>query len=807
MANKKIKGITIEIGADTTQLGKALEDSEKKTKRVTQELREVEKALKLNPDSVELLTQKQQLLAEAVQAAKDKVNTLADAQEQIRQKFQSGEIDEGQYRAFQREVSNAEAELKQYEEQASAAASATQTLGTDAAQAGNDMGSAGEKVEQFGDKVASVGAKMSVVSAGIAVAAKKSYDAWAETDEGYDTIITKTGATGDALADLQFAADNIFSSMPVEMSDVGTAIGEVNTRFGSTGDELETLSSQFLKFASINGTDVNSSIDNVSSAIRAFGMETGDAAGLLDVLTTVGQQTGIDMATLEGTLSSNAATFKEMGLSASESAQLLGQFEINGVETSTALAALKKAQQNAAKDGKSLSSVLGESIEKIKNSKDETEALQTATELFGKKGAAEMSQAIREGRFSLDDLTASMEDFEGATSNTFDATLDAPDQLKTTFNQLKLSMSDLTSTAMQALQPAFEKIRDVVSKVTEWFKNLTDSQKETILKITAIVAAIGPVLVVVGKTIALIGQVIQIINSVKTAITVLNAVMAANPITIVIAAVAALIAILVVLYNKSEDFRNLVDSIWGFIKGVFNEAIQRTESTIETVVNAFRTGWDMIKVIWSAVGAFFSEVWENIKKAFANVGSWFKDKFTEAYENVKAVFSGIADFFSGIWDRIRDSFGEVGTKIGDAFSGAFKSVINTVFEWVEEKINAVFDAINGAIDFINEIPGVNISQISRIELPRLAKGGSFSSGSAVVAEAGPELLSIINGRAVVTPLSPEAKNTAVSGGGSNSTVITNYVTAQVSGGYDVYRLAEDLANAEKIIYNGKGIRK
>lgn len=807
MPNKKIAGITVEIGADTTKLGKALSDTEKKSKGITQELREVEKALKLNPDSVELLTQKQQLLADAVQAAKDKIKTLSDAQESVKQQFQNGEIDEGQYRAFQREVSNAEAELKKYEEQAAEAAGASGRLGSETAQAGSDIGATGEKVEKFGEKVASAGAKMSAVSAGIVVAAKKSYDAWAETDEGYDTIITKTGATGDALADLQGVADKVFTSIPTDMGKVGTAVGEVNTRFGSTGEELEGLTTQFLKFAEINSTDVNSSIDNVSAAMRSFGMESDEAAGLLDVLTIVGQQTGIDMGTLESALSSNAATFKEMGLTASESAQLLGQFEINGVDTSTALAALKKAQQNAAKEGKSLSESLAENIEAIKNADSETEALQTATELFGKKGAAEMAQAIREGRFDLDKLTASMDSFEGATTNTFEATLDAPDKLKVTMNQVKLSMADLAGTAMGVVQPAMEKVSDVVSKVTNWFKSLTQEQKETILKITAVVAAIGPVLVIVGKTIALIGQVIQIVNTVKNAITVLNAVMAANPITIVIAAIVALIAILAVLYTKSEGFRNLVDSIWEFIKGVFAEAIQRTESTIEAVVAAFRTGWDVIKIIWSAAKDFFSGIWENIKAVFSGVGSWFNDKFTEAYDNVKAVFSGIRDFFSGIWDSIVSVFGEVGTKIGDSFSGAFKSVVNTVFEWVEDKINSVFDAINGAIDFINEIPGVDINQISKIELPRLAKGGSFSSGSAIVAEAGPELLSIIGGRAVVTPLSPEAKNTAISGAANGSTVITNYVTAQVSGGYDVYRLAEDLANAEKIIYNGKGLRK
>ena len=197
----------------------------------------------------------------------------------------------------------------------------------------------------------------------------------------------------------------------------------------------------FLKYAQINDTAVSSSVKNVAGIMKAFGEETENASKVLDVLTDVGQKTGKDIGFLESELLSNSATFKELGLDIRQSAELLGQFEAQGVDTSTALAGLKKAQQNAVAEGKSMTEVLGDTIDSIKNAKTETEALQTATDLFGKKGAAALTQAIREQRFSIDDLKAGYDGLGEVVSTTFEATQDAPDKAKIALNQLNLQGS------------------------------------------------------------------------------------------------------------------------------------------------------------------------------------------------------------------------------------------------------------------------------------------------------------------------------------------------------------------------------
>lgn len=113
----KIKGITIEIAGNTQKLNKALEDVNKKTRDLQGELRHVERLLKLDPKNTELLAQRQKLLAEQVENSREKLTRLKAAQEQVNEAFQRGEIDEEQYRAFQREVIKAEQELEKFEKQ------------------------------------------------------------------------------------------------------------------------------------------------------------------------------------------------------------------------------------------------------------------------------------------------------------------------------------------------------------------------------------------------------------------------------------------------------------------------------------------------------------------------------------------------------------------------------------------------------------------------------------------------------------------------------------------------------------------
>ena len=900
MANN-IKGITIEIGGDTTKLDKALSGTNKEIKSTQSELREVEKLLKMDPGNMEAMKQKQELLTKAVGQTKDKLDLLKDAEKQVEEQFKNGEASEEQYRAIKREVEATETQLKNLEK---AAADSNVTLTK-----------VGEAFGNVGDKLTTVGTKLTTVSAGIVGVGTASVAAAKDLDSGYDTIITKTGASGEALEGLQETANNVYGSMAVDMDDVGIAIGEVNTRFGATGTELETLSTQFLQFAQINDTDLNTAIDSVDSIMLKFGVDSSQTANVLGLLTKAGQDSGISMETLESSLQTNGAALQELGFDLTESVNLLAQMEASGVDTSTAMAGLKKAVANATKEGLSADEALTQTIDSIKNASSETEALQIATELFGNKGAAEMASAIRDGRLSVDDLSASLSDYGDVVETTFNETKDPWDDATVAANNLKLAAADLGTSLLTTLQPMITSVVQKVKEFTQWFKNLNESQKQTIIKVAAVVAAIGPMLVIIGKICTGISSIINVVKMAQPVMAALNAVLAANPIILIVAAIAALIAAFVLLYNKCEWFRNGVNAIWEAIKTAFLTAFNAIKdfftvtlpnafnSIIDFVKNnwqalllfivnpfagafallynncdafrefidnfvqkikeffqglwdglvaifqgvgqwftdrfteawngivavfsaigtwfgarwtditmalasvaewfrtTFTNAWNNIVAVFSAIGTWFGARWTDVKTALANVAEWFrttfqnawtnltsifaaigswfgarwteiktalssvpewfKTQFDNAWTNIKNAFANVTSFFSELWEKIKGCFVNVGTAIGSAVGDAFKTAINSCLATIEGIVNKFIGMINGVIGIINEIPGVSLSKIDTLSLPRLAKGGVLREGTAMVAEAGPELISMVGGKAVVTPLTGTAANTAL----------------------------------------------
>ena len=325
--------------------------------------------------------------------------------------------------------------------------------------------------------------------------------AWKEVDAGLDTIVTKTGASGEALDGMRQILKNITGDIPTDFETAGAAIGEVNTRFGVTGEALETLSSQFVKFAEINEQDVSGSVDSVSKMMAGFGLEAEDASRILDALNTVGQQTGVDVVALADTVAANAKQFQEMGLSAEEAAAFLGQASMAGLDTSGAMMGLKTAMKKASEDGISLSDALAGFDEVMQSNASESDKLAAAYELFGSKAGAAIENAVSNGTLNLSDFSSSLGDFEGSVSETFEGTLDPMDQFTTTMNDLKSLGAELVESAGPMLVDLLESATDGVEKLTDAWNGLSPDMQETILKVAGIAAVVGPMLVIGGKVI------------------------------------------------------------------------------------------------------------------------------------------------------------------------------------------------------------------------------------------------------------------------------------------------------------------
>ncbi len=218
-----------------------------------------------------------------------------------------------------------------------------------------------------------------------------------------------------------------------------------------------------------------------------------------------------------------------------------------------------------------------------------------------------------------------------------------------------------------------------------------------------------------------------------------NSALLANPITWVVVAIMALVAAFVILWNECDGFRQFFIDAWDAIVAAFNAVVEWIGQACEDIVQFFVDAWDGICDAFSAVGDFFGDCWQAIKDAFSAVGKWFSDIFTGAWNGIKKAFSAVGDFFTGLWNDIKSIFKSIGEAIGNAVSNAFSSAVNWVLETAIGIINGFIKAINVAIGVINLIPGVEISKIKELSVPKLAKGGIVDSATlAIIGEQGKE---------------------------------------------------------------------
>lgn len=592
MAAKTLKGITVEINGKTTGLANALKDVTKTSTALSSNLKEINKALKLDPGNTELLNEKQKILSESVAAARKELETLEGVQKQVSDQYANGDIDRGAWLEYQNKLQKAKQHLEDLEK-------AQKDFGTAAAQT---IKEAGAKIEEYGGKASKVGETLTKnVTTPLTAAAAAGVAAFSAVDEGVDTIVTATGASGEALDGLVASYETIATSIPEELGDVASAVGEVNTRFHTTGEELEGQTTLFLQFAKITGGDVVSSVDSADKVLKTFGKTSDDASGLLGMVAKAAQDTGINAQGLMDDVLANSATFKELNFSLEESVNFMALLDENGVESGTALAGLKKAVVNLTDAGMSESEALQTVIDKIKNAGSETEALTIAQETFGTKGAAEMATAIREGRLSLDDLSASMADYSTVVTDTYNNTMDGVDGATTAANAAKIAMSTLGETISDMLAPIFQHLTQLLIDAKARFDTLDDGQKQAIVTIGLIVAAIGPALVIIGKAITAVGTITTgvgslvgfvggtgvplITGTVMPALSGLWALMLANPISIAIAAIAAIVAAFVLLWNKCEGFRNFWINLFSSVKSTVVDAKNNVLSTFDGIKN------------------------------------------------------------------------------------------------------------------------------------------------------------------------------------------------------------------------------
>lgn len=758
----RIKGITVQIGGDTTGLSKALSGVNKKLRETQSALKDVNKNLKMDPSNVKMLAQKQRLLGEAVAENKKKLDALKEAEKQVKQQFADGIINQSQMDAFDREMASQKAA---FESSTAAAREFGGVVAQEMQVAGAAVSVVGEKISGVGEKITGAGKALLPVTGAITGAGTASVVAASDFETSMAKLSTIADTSKVSTDDLKQQIMEVSNQYGVSAADIAEAAYSAISAGQNTEDAVQFVADA-MQLAKAGFTDSGTAIDTLTTILNAYGDASGSAADISDRLITaqnLGKTTVAELGSSMGKVIPTAAmygvnldnlasayvTTTKNGIATAESTTYInGMLNELGKSGSTASEVLEKKTGKSFKelmdDGSSLSDVLAI----VQQAADESG--KSMADMFGSQEAAKAAATIVQ---HADDFNSAMDAMVDSSGKTADAFAIVDDTTATTLEKLKTNAQNVAISFGETLLPVVEEVMGYVQQFVDWLQSLDDEQRQMIVTIAAVIAAIAPALIVTGSVVHGVGEVITGVGNVISVGGKMVGFITGTVIPTITSVVStiglvpiAIIALVILIAAKGDEIQGLLQKLDDFLQGVF------------------ATDWTKIfgGVLGEALNMFFADV-KNI------------------WDSIKKVLDGIIDFirgiFSGDWERVWKGVVEIFSGVFGGLAAVAKIPLNAIIRLVNTAING----INGVTSTLNKIPGVNIGQIGKI--PYLAKGGILSRGSAVVGEAGPELLTMSNGRAVVQPLTNNHTTNNANYGG---------LTINVYGavGQDVNTLAE-----------------
>jgi len=563
-------------------------------------------------------------------------------------------------------------------------------IGADISELQKSLNEASKTLDKAGETLTSIGGTLTTgLTLPIAAATAGILKLGTDFDDAFDKIRVGTGATGEALAGLQDDFRAVYSTVPAGMAEVSSAIADLNTRTGLAGKPLRELSTQMLNLSRITGEELSGMIAGSSRLFGDWSIAADDTAGTMDYLFKVSQSTGIGFNDLNAKLVQFGAPLRQMGFDLETAAAMLGKFEKEGVNTELVLGGLRIALGKMAKAGiTDTKAALEEVTKRIKEAGSTGEANAIALEMFGARIGPDMAAAIREGRFELSELVTTLKASGETINGAAFETMDFAEQLAVMRNKAAVALEPLGTSLMQAVNSAMPAIEGLIGRLTalvDWFANLSGGSQKLILSFLGIAAAIGPLLTLVGTLANGVSSAVKAVKwladaknlaALKThALTaaqkvaavaqkVLNAVMAANPIGLVIVAIAALVAIIIHLWKTNEGFRNAVIAVWDSIK--------------DAAANM-------------AAG---------IKSAFDNIRNWISGLVASGVRLAESLTGGITRALGALAGNIRSAMNQalsIVTGLGKSFFDAGRSLIASIASGIASAAARVVDSVKGVV--------------------------------------------------------------------------------------------------------------
>lgn len=509
-----------------------------------------------------------------------------------------------------------------------------------------------------------------------------------QLDGAFDTIRTGTGKTGADLEGLKQSFRNVAKEVPASFDAVSAAVAGVSKETGTTGKQLEDLTTQYLNLARVNGGDVATQIDKGTDALKAWQVPAAQQSKTLDEIFKATQLSGTGFEDFTSTLQKFAPQLRNAGFSLEDSIPLIAQLEKSGANTEKVIGALAIGAGKLAKEGKNTARGVQDALEAIKAAPNATKAAELAVEAFGTKGGPALADALRKGQLSTKEMALAIAGSQETINKAAGETDDWKESLQTLKNNAILA---LEGPATKVFGWIGEKGVPALKAAFEWAEKNTGTLKA----LGAVLAVVAGLVLTVAAAMKAYNAIMMVIRALTIAWTavqwLLNAAMAANPIGLIVLAIAALIAIIVLLILNWDKVKEAAGKAWDFI-------------------------WDKLKA----------------------VGRWFRDVFWGQW------IKGALDSVLGYFDKVLKFIKDIPGKIGSFFSGLGKIILSP-FVWAFNKIADAWNSTIGSLSWTVPawVPLIGGNTFSAPKLPHigfLAKGGpAIANHPYIVGERGPEL--------------------------------------------------------------------
>lgn len=473
-------------------------------------------------------------------------------------------------------------------------------------------------------------------------------------DEATANIVKGTGATGKELKNLESSLQtSLINGVGRSAAEVGNMIADLNTRFGVTGKELETLTQEFDAFSEVTGTETKSAINAIADVMAKWNIESQSTDDLMEQLTKASQMSGASVLQLTSSLKQSQSTLSAFGLSVTESISLLSVMSKNGINTEQALGGMRTALAKFSKEGKDAKDAFNEVAEKIRNASNQTEALQIATETFGQRSGAEMVKVLKESATQTEEFNQALANANGTIQKTDENSR----TMKDAMNDLKAVLTGAFGQFGQAISGALKDVIDIV-------RNIFSLLAPTINAIGGVVREIVTGITgFISKVVYNVTDLIKRINGDSNIfITILNALK--NAVSAVFSAM---------LWILDKFYRGAVIAIDGVKIGFLNLKI-----AVSKIVNPIAE--DLAKA--------FNAILQKVK----DLGDKINEYLPEAFKLPQIEL--IDEKNAGIdVDKAQNDISLLKQEINDMLNGTQKSVIETK-DVVMESVDIVNDSID-----------------------------------------------------------------------------------------------------------------